>query len=178
MLLPETFGFDEVGILFYEKTSDSLYRLEAGGPDLRKVTLSTENVVRLPYNIGLTGQAIKTGHALIFNKGDTEPGYTPDIDNLHNIQGVKNILICPFFDKDGDPTELRGVIQLLNKHGPEPISQKDKIEASSICPAISQVLNLCALTKEVTDVSAGLARTMNDVRNYFGDQAQEFDYNL
>ena len=71
-LLPETFGFAEVGILFYEKVSDSLYRLEAGGPDLRKVTLSIENVVRLPYTIGLTGKAVKAGHALIFNKGDLE----------------------------------------------------------------------------------------------------------
>ena len=88
---------------------------------------------------------------------------------MHNIQGVKNLLICPFFDKDGDPTELRGVIHFLNKQGPEPITEKDMLEASSITPAISQVINLCSVTKEVTDVSAGLTQTMNDVRNYFGD---------
>lgn len=97
---------------------------------------------------------------------------------MHNIQGVKNLLICPFFDVDGDPTELRGVIQYLNKQGPEPITRKDMLEASSITPAVAQVINLCSATKEVTDVSAGLARTMNDVRSYFGKKSDEFDYNL
>ena len=53
-----TFGFEHVGILFYEEVSDSLYWV-FGELDMKdSMELKSENIIRLPYTLGLTGRAI------------------------------------------------------------------------------------------------------------------------
>ena len=56
-MLPATFGFESVGVLFYESDSENLYWIE--GEDLKSKTMIKEQIIRLPYNLGLTGLAIK-----------------------------------------------------------------------------------------------------------------------
>ena len=81
--------------------------------------LNNDNVIRLPYNLGLTGQAIAQKKCIAFKKGEREAGFISEIDNFYNIQGVRNMLICPFFDEFD---KIRGVVQLINKVGGDRIA--------------------------------------------------------
>lgn len=130
--LPSTFGFEQVGVLFYDPVTDSLYWIN--GNDLRNLHLKAENIIRLPYNIGLTGVAIEQKRSMVFQKGEKQTGFLQEIDNIYNIQGVRNILICPFFDED---EKIRGVFQLINKIGHDKIPDQDITETNSICPSLS-----------------------------------------
>ena len=103
------------------------------GPDIRTIAITTENVVRYPLNIGLTGVAIKEGRSMIIDQGEKDHRYKSDIDNLFNREGLRNIMICPFY-QDG---EIRGVFQLINRIGHDEILEQDLVEANSISPALS-----------------------------------------
>lgn len=116
--LSHTFDFEACGVLFYEKKTEALYRLESG-PDIRTVAIAADNVVRYPCNIGLTGVAIAEQQSLIFSEGEKDPRYKSDIDNLFNKDGIRNMMICPFFNKAGD--EIRGCIHLMNRIGHDEI---------------------------------------------------------
>lgn len=156
--LPQTLGYEYAGVLFYEELTDSLYWIY--GPNLRKLKLKPENVIRLPYSIGLTGQAISLKKCKVFQDGDGTYGFVKEIDNIFNIQGVQNLLVCPFFDDDG---RIKGVIQLINKIGADRIPDQDVTEISSICPSLSHVLQLCDNTRDVTNISAGMIQSINPI---------------
>ena len=69
--LPGTFDFESCGVLFYERASKALYRLESG-PDIRTIPITAENIVRYPTNIGLTGVVLKAGKSMIFEEGERD----------------------------------------------------------------------------------------------------------
>lgn len=131
-------------MLFYEEVTDSLYWIFGYQQD--QPQLNSDNIIRLPYNIGLTGIAIEKKTCVVFKKGERTPGFVSEIDNFNNIQGVRNILICPFFDENN---KIRGVIQLMNKIGGDRIPDQDILEISSICPSLSQVLKLVDIARDV-----------------------------
>ena len=97
----------------------------------------------------------------MFKKGEKETGFISEIDNFYNIQGVRNLLICPFFDEND---KIRGAIQLINKVGGDRIPDQDILEISSICPSLSQVLLLCDISRDVQNVSAGLTQNMKNIQ--------------
>lgn len=55
----------------------------------------------------MTGDAIRTKKAIIANNGYREKHFAPEIDNFMNVSRVKNLLIGPMLDKNGD---VRGII--------------------------------------------------------------------
>lgn len=171
--LPTTFGFEQAGVLFFEDITNSLYWIY--GRDLRKLSLKSENIIRLPYNIGLTGEAIRLKRSLVFPKGEQSSGFLTEIDNIYDIQGIRNLLICPFFD---DSQKIRGVLQLINKNGGERITDQDITEVSCICPSLSQVLRLCDTARDFQNVSTGLHQNMDQIRKEVQDKQDAFEYNL
>lgn len=136
-LIPETFGFESCGVLFYEPTSGQLFMIDSV-EDLRTSNVTAENMVRVPPDVGLTGIAVKAKKTMVFNNVPDQNTYSADIDNPRHID-VRDLLVCPFFNKD----RLSGVLQLTNKKGNEPISQQDIAEIGAIGPALSMVLDLC-----------------------------------
>ena len=81
--LPQTFGFQHVGVLFYEEVTDSLYWIE--GRDIKNISLKTENMIRLPYNLGMTGHVIKQKQSVLFPRGEYDPRFVAEIDNINSI---------------------------------------------------------------------------------------------
>ena len=98
-VLPQTFGYQSVGVLFKEDMTGNLYWIE--GANVKKINLSKENIVELPVNLGLTGIAIENRKTMLFEKGNYDSRYVADIDNVNSLQSVQNVLICPFFNAEG-----------------------------------------------------------------------------
>ena len=89
--------------------------------------LSEESIIRFPFGIGLTGRAIQKRKILVSQQGEREKnsGFRQEIDNFKNVARVRNIMIGPIFDIEG---EVRGAIQFINKIDKEQIKAQDEIE--------------------------------------------------
>ena len=70
-------------------------------------------------------------------EGDSSLTYLPEVDNAASVAGIKNMVIGPCFDTEG---KLRGIIQLINKSGDEPISENDRIEIINLCPTVAEII--------------------------------------
>lgn len=86
--------------------------------------------------------------------GEDEQEFCLEVDNTIQVMDYENVLVCPMFDRNN---KLKGVIHLINKLDDEPITENDMNELLSICPPISEILNLAEASREVTSLSAGLA---------------------
>ena len=69
------------------------------------------------------------------------------------------------------------MIQLINKIGRDIIEDNDVQEATSICPTLALVIELCDRTMLMANVSAGLEVTMQKTSQILHDDKQEFEYN-
>ena len=147
---PKLFHFESCGLLFIDCSDQSLYKIydqekRVETPDLPETPPEQEDpdnpertavkppktsasylgrdkrpvIYKMPRDRGITGISIKTGKVQIVTDGERNLNYAPEIDNSVGNPCVKNCLIGPCIDTSG---QLRGVIQLLNKQGSDPIS--------------------------------------------------------
>ena len=107
--------------------------------------------------MGLTGKVIEKGGPMIFMDGEDDLAFCLEVDNVTQILDYENALMCPLVDDKG---RLKGVVQLINKLNGEQISEQDGEEIMSICSALAEILNLCDMSKEVTNLSASLSRVL------------------
>lgn len=131
IVLPEFFGFNDVGILFYDKVRDDL--CTAG--DINSQTsenligLDSASVIRFPNTMGVTGQVFKNNGKSLSKCNNldviirNEPKLNPVIDNITNQSEVKNFMIGAIL---GDKDSKAGVLQFINKINGEEVKNYDK----------------------------------------------------
>ena len=169
--MPECFGFEKAGILFYEDTSNTLYWMHEHAD-------CDGTAIHLPQNIGLTGQAIREKRTLVFPHGQKQNGLVNLVDNIYDLQGIRNLLMCPIFDEDG---KLRGVIQLINKIGlhQQSITDLDVAQTSQICPSLSQILKLFDIVRDLETLDNDLSVNMNKLHHELHPPDDDtFEYDL
>ena len=133
---PPLFNFESCGLLFVDPEDGCLYKIQASGvgesgsgddgdKDDPERTGNEDRfarkpvIVRLPKDRGVTGLAISTRSVQLVPDGEFHIHYAPEVDNSVGARTVACCLIGPCFDSTG---QLRGVIQLVNKYGSEPIT--------------------------------------------------------
>lgn len=93
--------------------------------------------LRLPCDRGITGIAMKTGEIQVVPKGAYDVLYAAEVDNSIASPVINNLMIGPLFDTTG---RLRGVIQLINKTGSDPISFQDEREFKKLLPTVAEII--------------------------------------
>jgi hypothetical protein len=117
-----------------DETEDKLIAVADNGDENPEKTKTHKNyykrkhvIVRLPKERGLTGIAIKSGRVQVVNDGKDNNNFAGEIDNIVGTAILSNMIIGPCFDSNRN---LRGLIQLVNKLGSDPISFRDEREFS------------------------------------------------
>ncbi len=59
-----------MGVLFYNDRTKNLYWIE--GENIKKLSLSPDNIIELPAHLGLTGIAIENKKSMVFAKGKND----------------------------------------------------------------------------------------------------------
>ena len=124
---------------------------------------------KLPINIGLAGIAIAERSPQVFMDGEDEQEFCLEVDNTVQVMDYENVLVCPMFDSKN---RLKGVIHLINKIDDSPIDENDKQEILTVCPAISEILNMAEAAREVTSLSAGLTTAINTIGKNVENQSK------
>ena len=115
-----------------------MYKFHASVADkLKKGEQTVPMKVRLPRDRGITGIAIEQRQVLVVTDGEHDKDYLPEIDNASGVRTIRNMMIGPCFDTGGT---LRGLIQLVNKEGVDPISENERIEFVNLCPTVGEII--------------------------------------
>lgn len=80
---------------------------------------------------------MKTGEIQVVPKGAYDVLYAAEVDNSIASPVINNLMIGPLFDTTG---RLRGVIQLINKTGSDPISFQDEREFKKLLPTVAEII--------------------------------------
>lgn len=81
--------------------------------------------------------AISTRKVQTVHKGDYSIYFAGEVDNSIGLAIVRNCMIGPCFDTHG---QLRGLIQLVNKIGVEPISRQEELEFDNLLPTVAEMI--------------------------------------
>ncbi|CAI2384649.1 unnamed protein product [Moneuplotes crassus] len=146
-VLPEFFGFKDVGILFYDSIKDDLCTAGDVTSEFAKkmVGLDSETVIRFPNTIGVTGLAFKNSSIISRN----DHNLNPVVDNISNQAEVKNFMIGAIL---GDEDKKAGILQFINKIGGEDVKNYD-IQRFK---AMRHFLGSCAENVTLTAVAINL----------------------
>ena len=109
--------------------------------------------VRLPRDRGITGHAITQREVLVVKDGEQEKEYLAEVDNAAGVAVIRNMMIGPCFDTNGT---LRGLIQLVNKKGENPISENERIEFVNLCPTVAEIIKQADEVQFVGDLSSNI----------------------
>ena len=130
-----------------------LYCITTDDYERTAIDLHEDNIVRYPFNIGLTGLAIKNKQIIVSQLGQRDRQFAPEVDNYMNFNKIGNILIGPMVDKNG---QVMGVLQLMNKMGSdERITEQDQNELASLLPALGEIIRTADESMEITRLSYG-----------------------
>ena len=167
---PALFNFESCGLLFVDPQDGCLYKIQAshgaeagddGDQDDPERTGNEERgmarkpvIVRLPKDRGVTGLAISSRSVQAVPDGEFHIHYAPEVDNSVGARAVASCLIGPCFDSTG---KLRGVIQLINKQGSEPITYQDEREFENLLSTVAEMIKQADECKYVSDVSANMS---------------------
>ena len=112
-------------------------------------------MVRFPMTIGFTGRAISKRKVLISLQGEKGgDNFSSEIDNFLNVQHIRNMMVGPIEDVNG---EIRGVLQFINKKDKLNIDSSDEIELKTILPALGEMIKTADETLKIINISAGLS---------------------
>jgi uncharacterized membrane protein len=87
------FLFESVSILFKDDHSNTLYSINLS--DSKGTKLNEKNVIKFPMTLVLSGKAAYSNKIIVGKNGEKEKYYSSEIDNLHNVNKVNNIMIGP-----------------------------------------------------------------------------------
>ena len=94
------------------------------------------------------------------------------MDNATSVSGIKNMVIGPCFDTEG---KLRGLIQLINKSGDDPISENDRIEIVNLCPTVAEIIKQADEVKYVLDLSNSITLHMYNSKEAMLKSTEAFE---
>ena len=123
--MPSYFDFENAGIVFLDnKTNQFFVMIQDPSSD----DYFGDGVLRFPFGIGLTGQAISREGVSVFHNPKTLQYYNPEVDNVGWVLETKCIMMGCLKDLNGN---LVGVIQFTNKKygeiGPKDVKRLDDI---------------------------------------------------
>ena len=108
-VLPQYFDFENAGVVFLDSKNNQFFVMIH---DPSSDDYFGEAVLRFPYGIGLTGQAVGREGVSVFHNPKTLPFYNPEVDNVGWVQETRVIVMGSLKDWNGN---LVGVIQFTNK---------------------------------------------------------------
>ena len=94
------------------------------------------------------------------------------MDNSVGCRVLENCLVGPCFDTQG---VLRGVIQLINKEGGEPISFQDEREFENLLPTVAEMIKQADDVKYVNDISANMNLQLAITRDSIINSAKVYE---
>jgi putative ABC transport system ATP-binding protein len=96
-------------------------------------------VIDIPLGAGIAGHVAKTGVTLNIADPYSHPRFRPEVDRKTGYK-TKSILCMPIYDRRKN---VVAVVQLLNKAGDQPFSQKDEVEFGSFAEPIGLIIETC-----------------------------------
>lgn len=184
---PPLFNFESCGLLFVDPQDGCLYKIQGShgagaaddGDEADPERTGNEDrlarkpvIVRLPKDRGVTGLAISSRSVQLVPDGEFHIHYAPEVDNSVGARAVASCLIGPCFDSSG---LLRGVIQLINKQGSEPITYQDEREFANLLSTVAEMIKQADESKYVSDVSANMSMRLALSKKAIEDQTKEFE---
>lgn len=104
--------------------------------------------------------------------GEYHQQYSPEVDNIVGSQCIENCLVGPCYDQEG---KLRGVIQLINKKGADPITFQDEREFSELLPTMAEIIKQADQTKYVNDVCENINLKLVQSKESIFESSKVFD---
>eukprot|EP00347_Sterkiella_histriomuscorum_P020876 403336126 len=153
--LPQLFGFKYANILFRDPfklqqntlcyLKEDMYHASEGNDKDQTNNQKrqyTEQLMRVPCDIGMTGRAVKDMQPVFSEKGSYDNRFRFESDNPMDLTHIHNIIIAPLFlEKDGNmESELMGAIQLFNKSSTDLISEIDNQLLLAVCKILASVV--------------------------------------
>jgi FtsZ-binding cell division protein ZapB len=155
-VLPGYFDFDNAGIVFIDnKTNNFFVMIHDPSSD----DYFGEGVLKFPFGIGLTGQAISREGVSIFHNPKTMSFYNPEIDNVGWLQETKCIMMGCLKDRNGN---LVGVIQFTNKKYGE-VTPKDIKRLESLLEMLGSCIAATNLSVEHFSLTIKFKEVMEKV---------------
>jgi len=130
---PKLFNFEACGLILVDTTNGSLYKIIKNFTTEKEISEKPESVMdnagsnkpiilRMPGDRGITGNAMTFKEIQVAHEGDQSIKFAAEADNSLGLPIVRNIMIGPCYDTQG---KIRGIIQMFNKMGSDPISLLD-----------------------------------------------------
>mmetsp|Transcript_12143 Transcript_12143/g.11994 ORF Transcript_12143/g.11994 Transcript_12143/m.11994 type:complete len:177 (-) Transcript_12143:44-574(-) len=131
--------------------------------------LNEENIVRFPINIGLSGKTYMKGKVMVVAQGEMQNYYSSDIDNLHSIPRIHNMLLFPIIDLQG---HVKGVLQLINKNKKKQIPLEDELEVEALTTALGEVVKTADTAMEIENVALDMDYYLNKLKQNINEKAR------
>lgn len=143
-LLPDMFEFQQVSLLYKsvaESKEDQLCFLkDYTKSDLQENKGYSDEIVRIPIDIGLTGKAIKEGQMIASDKGSYDPRFRFESDNPLDITHIRNLIMMPLYVLSQGQRQLMGVLQLYNRNRTDLIHELDKDLLLAVASIVGTVI--------------------------------------
>lgn len=95
--------------------------------------------IRIPVNVGIPGHVVSTGKYLNISDTTTHPLFSPDLEKQMGYT-IRNMLCMPVFSSKNQTV---AVVQLANKTGDNPFTQKDEESFRDFAASIGIILESC-----------------------------------
>ena len=177
-LLPQYFGFEQVGILLLDTKTNNLFTVsdDDGQPDQNNEFTEADTTITFPTNLGISGTVFHDKNIYVCNNAWHDHKYTPDIDNLSAATDVYNFMIGPIFDDVHE--QPVGIIQLVNKNDKKFINDMDREKFKIIEELLGMSVFNTSQIHELINVTIGLKQNLNSISNLAMDSAFEFNLNF
>lgn len=149
--IPQIMGFDNAAILFRDPNDKLLYTITAS--TTFDASTYVGDVVKYPVNIGITGEVMRTKQIYVSYNVLKDPLYVAEVDNILNTQEVKNIIVAPLTNNEG---EVDGILQIRNKLQDVPINDQDKHYIQSLTKLLGVAVQNADTMHELWNLQYGL----------------------
>ncbi|CAG9325436.1 unnamed protein product [Blepharisma stoltei] len=145
-VFPSYFDFECAGIVFVDNYLKELFTM---CHDPNNDEYYGDQVLRFPYNMGITGEVIERGDISVIENPKMNFSYNPELDNVGGAQEAKNILMGCIKNWNG---KIIAVIQLINKKGGF-ITDKDTKRLESLMEMIAASVTSAIISIEQFDLT-------------------------
>jgi putative nucleotidyltransferase with HDIG domain len=113
--------------------------------------------IRLKVGEGIAGWVAKTGEPVIVEDAQRDPRFSRKVDEKSSFV-TRNMICVPIKVKD----RIIGVLQAINKLGPQPFSKWDLEEFQSLADQVAIAIDNANLYKELQEAFFGTAEALGD----------------
>ena len=146
-------NFEKCSLLLVDPDEGYLYKFfisSGDGSEEAQMDSLKGKRVRFASTQGFTAQAIADRDVSVILNGKTYSSRAAEVDKVIKIANIENVMIGPCFDFEG---KIKGVVQLFNKHGSQPINDVDKAEFKCLLPSVAEIIKHADSIKSTTDLN-------------------------